>query len=68
MGWISHRTPYECYKVDRGRTYAALYTKDIAVSDGSYKFTGLPGLIKYMMIKIISITSFYKSSINLFTI
>ncbi|WP_300684932.1 GLPGLI family protein [Chryseobacterium sp.] len=28
-----------------GRTWTAWFTKDIAVSDGPYKFSGLPGLI-----------------------
>jgi GLPGLI family protein len=39
---------YECYKAQttfRGRNYTAWYTKDIPISDGPYKFAGLPGLI-----------------------
>lgn len=39
---------YECYKAEttfRGRQYTAWYTKTIPISDGPYKFAGLPGLI-----------------------
>lgn len=39
---------YECYKATarfRGRKYIAWYTNAIPVSDGPYKFSGLPGLI-----------------------
>lgn len=39
---------YECYKAEttfRGRNFIAWYTKDIPISDGPYKFAGLPGLI-----------------------
>lgn len=39
---------YECYKAEttfRGRNFIAWYTKDIPISDGPYKFSGLPGLI-----------------------
>lgn len=28
-----------------GRTYTAWYTRDVAITDGPYKFSGLPGLI-----------------------
>lgn len=39
---------YECFKAEtifHGRNYIAWYTKDIPISEGPYKFTGLPGLI-----------------------
>lgn len=39
---------YECYKAEttfRGRNFTAWYTKDIPISDGPYKFSGLLGLI-----------------------
>lgn len=39
---------YECYKATtrfRGRNYIAWYTNAIPISDGPYKFSGLPGLI-----------------------
>lgn len=39
---------YDCYKAEtkfRGRKYIAWYTKKISISDGPYKFSGLPGLI-----------------------
>ena len=39
---------YECNKaitIFRGRKYIAWYTNAIPVSDGPYKFSGLPGLI-----------------------
>ncbi|MCD8031169.1 MAG: GLPGLI family protein [Bacteroides sp.] len=39
---------YECQLAEcdfRGRTYYAWYTPDIAISDGPWKFNGLPGLI-----------------------
>ena len=39
---------YQCQKattVFRGRTYEAWFTPDIPVSDGPWKFSGLPGLI-----------------------
>ncbi|MGC4128759.1 MAG: GLPGLI family protein [Bergeyella sp.] len=39
---------YRCYKatgVFGGRTYTAVYTDEIPISDGPYKFMGLPGLI-----------------------
>jgi len=39
---------YECFKAKtkfHGRDYIAWYTKDIPISDGPYKFAGLPGLI-----------------------
>lgn len=43
-----HILTYECYKAEttfRGRHYIAWYAKDIPISDGPYKFAGLPGLI-----------------------
>jgi len=39
---------YSCQKASttfRGRTYVAWFTTDIPISDGPYKFAGLPGLI-----------------------
>ncbi|MFV8357848.1 GLPGLI family protein [Flavobacterium sp. XS1P32] len=39
---------YSCKKATTefaGRTYVAWYTTDISISDGPYKFNGLPGLI-----------------------
>lgn len=39
---------YSCFKAEtnfRGRKFIAWYTKDIPISDGPYKFSGLPGLI-----------------------
>lgn len=39
---------YECQKAATtfaGREYAAWFTKEIPISDGPYKFRGLPGLI-----------------------
>ena len=39
---------YECQKATttfRGRTYEAWFTAEIPISDGPYKFGGLPGLI-----------------------
>ncbi len=39
---------YRCYKATttfRGRNYIAWYTKEIPVSNGPWKFAGLPGLI-----------------------
>lgn len=39
---------YECGEaktIFRGRNYTAYYAKDLPVSDGPYKFYGLPGLI-----------------------
>ncbi|MGY4386045.1 GLPGLI family protein [Pedobacter sp. UYP24] len=39
---------YNCVKattIFRGRTYEAWYTDDIAISNGPWKFCGLPGLI-----------------------
>lgn len=39
---------YNCYKAEtffRGRKFIAWYTKEIPISDGPYKFSGLPGLI-----------------------
>ncbi len=39
---------YKCYKAAcrfAGRDYVAWYTPDIPISNGPYKFTGLPGLI-----------------------
>jgi GLPGLI family protein len=39
---------YKCKRASiafAGRRYTAWYTKDIAIQDGPYKFSGLPGLI-----------------------
>lgn len=39
---------YICHKAQmrfRGRNYIAWYTKEIPISDGPYKFAGLPGLV-----------------------
>ncbi|SHF07460.1 GLPGLI family protein [Chryseobacterium takakiae] len=39
---------YNCQKAEttfRGRNYTAWYTNEIGISDGPYKFSGLPGLI-----------------------
>lgn len=39
---------HECYEAKinlHGRNYTAWYTKDIPISDGPYKFAGLPGLV-----------------------
>ncbi len=40
--------PYECKKAEatfRGRNWTAWYTEEIPVSEGPWKFAGLPGLI-----------------------
>ena len=39
---------YSCQKATlnfRGRDYVACFTTDVPISDGPWKFTGLPGLI-----------------------
>ena len=39
---------YDCYKATgnfRGRNYTSYYTPKIPISDGPFKFSGLPGLI-----------------------
>jgi GLPGLI family protein len=61
---------YECgiaYTNFRGRTYKAYFTKQIPVSDGPYKFSGLPGLIlkledtkKHYVFEVINLLKFEK--------
>jgi len=57
-----------------GRTWTAWFTKDIAVSDGPYKFSGLPGLIvkleddkgdyKFDLIKKINIKNAFEEPVD----
>ncbi|MDC8102281.1 GLPGLI family protein [Chryseobacterium rhizosphaerae] len=57
-----------------GRSWTAWFTKDIAISDGPYKFSGLPGLIvkleddkgdfKFDLVKKIQIKDAFEEPIN----
>ncbi|WP_326981724.1 GLPGLI family protein [Chryseobacterium sp. MYb264] len=57
-----------------GRTWTAWFTKSIAISDGPYKFSGLPGLIvkleddkgdyKFDLIKKINIKNAFEEPVN----
>ncbi|MGE8527859.1 GLPGLI family protein [Chryseobacterium rhizosphaerae] len=57
-----------------GRSWTAWFTKDIAISDGPYKFSGLPGLIvkleddkgdfKFDLVKEIQIKDAFEEPIN----
>ncbi|WP_153397123.1 GLPGLI family protein [Chryseobacterium vaccae] len=57
-----------------GRTWTAWFTKDIAISDGPYKFSGLPGLIvkleddkgdyKFDLVKKIMVNNAFEEAVN----
>ena len=57
-----------------GRTWTAWFTKDIAISDGPYKFSGLPGLIvkleddkgdyKFDLVKKITVNNAFEEAVN----
>lgn len=57
-----------------GRTWTAWFTKDIAISDGPYKFSGLPGLIvkleddkgdyKFDLVKRITVNNAFEEAVN----
>lgn len=57
-----------------GRTWTAWFTKDINISDGPYKFSGLPGLIvkleddkgdyKFDLVKKITVNNAFEEAVN----